>query len=680
MNNPLLDWPGDVPPWDRIGPEDLEPALDAVLADNRALVARLDDPHAASWAAVVEPLELADVRLHRAFAPGSHLHGVLSTPQWRAAYEACLPKLTAYASEMGQNAALNAAFRHIADSESLNPAQRKLVDNALRDFRLAGVNLPDAEQARYRDIQQRLAELCNRFEQNLLDATDAWSWRTDDAAALAGLPAAALAAAAQRARAHDESGWRFGLDFPSYDAIITYADDRALRETIYTAYATRASDQGPHAGRWDNSPLIDEILDLRAELAQLLEHANYADYALESRMAESTAEIETLLLDLARHARPRAEQELAELTDFATARGGPTPLAPWDIAYYAEQLKTERYALSDELLKPYFALPAVLDGLFGVAGRLFGIRVEMDAKLPVWHPDVRAFRVFDEGGEEIALFFLDPYAREKKRGGAWMDDCAGRNRLGGADQRPVAILCCNFTPPTGDAPALLSHDELTTLFHEFGHGLHHMLTRVDIPGVAGINGVAWDAVELPSQFMENWCWERESLDAFARHFETGEPIPAAWLDKIRATRVFNSGLATLRQIELALFDLRLHRDHDPAAGARVLETLDAVRDEVSVLKPPSWHRLPNSFGHIFAGGYAAGYYSYKWAEILAADAYAAFTETAIFDADTGRRFRDAVLARGGSADAMELFIEFRGRKPDIGPLLRQEGLIDSEAA
>ncbi len=674
MSNPLLDWKAQTPPWSKITPQQLEPAVDAVLRDNRQLIARLTARGQPSWDTLIAPLEEADNRLHKAFSPGSHLHGVLDSPQWRAAYEACLPKLTEYGSEVGQNPALFAAYEQVARNSDLDPAQTQLLANALRDFRLSGVNLPETAKQRLREIQQRLAELGNRFQQNVLDATDGWCMVLADPADLAGIPEAAVERARRRAQARDQDGYLFGLDFPSYDAVLTYAQNRELRARVYAAYCTRASDQGPDAGRWDNGPLIEEILQLRAEEAQLLGFTSYAQLSLATKMADSPQAVENFLLELASKARPRALEELAELTEFAQAQGGPTTLEPWDLAYYSEQLKAQRYDFSDELLKPYFALPQVLKGLFAISGRLFGIQVQEAPDLSVWHADVRAFRVQDAGGELLAYFFLDPYAREKKRGGAWMDDCAGRVVGSEGAQIPVAILCCNFTPATATAPALLTHDEVTTLFHEFGHGLHHMLTRVNYLGVSGINGVAWDAVELPSQFMENWCWERESLDLFAQHFETGAAIPGVWLDRLRQSRNFNAGIQTIRQVELALFDLRVHGPKT-AEGPAVNDILRAIRAGISVIQPPAWNRFASGFSHIFGGGYAAGYYSYKWAEVLAADAFSAFEESGIFDADTGRHFRQSILERGGSADAMELFREFRGREPQVDPLLRQSGLI-----
>ncbi len=674
MTNPLLNWE-QTPPWAEIQPQHLESAMDTVLAEARTEVARLLEVGDFSWSGFGAPLEHLENRIHKAFSPGAHLHSVHNTPEWRAAYEACLPKLTEYATEMGQNTALCAAWKALAEQPDLPADARKLAANVLRDFRLSGVDLPADKKARYAEIQQRLAELSNRFESQLIDATDSWHLHLPDTSRLAGLPESALAQGRSKARTRELDGYVYGLDYPSFDAIITHADDRALREEMYQAYVTRASDQGPQAGERDNGPLMAEILALRHEEAGLLGYANFAEVSLVPKMAGSPDEVERFLLDLAHKARPAAEAQLQALTAFAVEQGASAPLQPWDTAYWSEKHKEATLGLSDELLRPYFALPQVLEGLFSVADKLFDVRVEQ-RDVPTWHPDAQVFAVL-QGGQQIAWFYTDLYAREKKRGGAWMGDCASLFVDGDLRQLPVATLTCNFRAPTDDGPALLTHDEVLTLFHEFGHGLHHMLTRVQVPGVAGINGVAWDAVELPSQFLENWCWEREALDLFARHVDSGDTLPATMLQKLRESRRYNAGMATLRQIELALFDLRLHRDYDPAIGARVEAVLQGVRDEVSLMQPPAWNRFANSFSHIFAGGYAAGYYSYKWAEVLSADAFASFREEGLFNPQTGARFRDVILAQGGSRDAAELYREFRGRDPQIDALLEQDGLLSA---
>lgn len=681
MDNPLLADPisTPLPPFDRIRPEHAEPALDQVLAQNRDALDQLLQPgRTPSWENLIEPLEELNDRLQRVWGPVAHLFSVCSTAQWRKAYNACLPKLTAYSIELSQSEPLYQAYKAIAESPdfgTFSAARRKVVSDALRDFRLSGIGLPEAEKARYKALSLRLSELQTKFEENLMDAIQAWSKHVEDEALLAGMSDSAKQAAREKAAAKNLGGWLLTLDFPSYDAVITYADDRELRREIYTAYATRASDQGPHAGRYDNGPLIEEILALRHELARLLGFANYAELSLATKMAESTAQVEEFLCELAQRAKPRAVAELEELRRFAAQTDGLADLQPWDIAYYSEKLKERQLGLNEETLRPYFPLPAVLRGMFGLVERLYGIRIEPAPGIAVWHPDVSTWALKDSQGAEFGLFYLDPYARPEKRSGAWMDECIGRRRIGERVQNPSAYLVCNFTPPLPGQPALLTHEEVLTLFHEFGHGLHHLMTRVDEASVSGIRGVAWDAVELPSQFMENWAYDPTTLRSFARHWQTGEPLPDELIEKLRASRTFQSGLATVRQLEFGLFDLRLHRDYDPARGARLLETIDAVRNEVAVIKPPAFNRMPWSFSHIFAGGYAAGYYSYKWAEVLSADAFAAFEEAG-FAPETGIRFRDTVLAQGGSKEAMELFIEFRGRKPSVEPLLRHSGLLD----
>ncbi|HEY0973839.1 MAG TPA: M3 family metallopeptidase [Solimonas sp.] len=689
MLNPLLR-PADsqpLPAFDAIRPEHAAPALDAVLADNRAAVQQLLASGAApEWDRFVEPLEEMSDRLQRAWGPVSHLFGVNSTAEWRAAFNACLPKLTEYSLELSQSEPLFRAYEALAASPEFagyNAARRKSVTDALRDFRLSGIGLPPEQKARYKTISMRLSELQTKFEENLMDAIQAWSLPIADERRLSGMTDSAKAAARAKAQAKADAkdgakrpdGWLLTLDFPSYDAVITYADDRALREEIYRAFATRASDQGPQAGQFDNSPLMAEILALRHEQAQLLGYRNFAELSVATKMADSPDAIETFLQNLASRARPRAEAELAELRAYARKRDRVEDLQPWDIAYYSEKLKQEKLGLSEEELRPYFPLPSVLDGMFGLVQRLYGIHIERAPEVTAWHADVAAYALRDGNGAPIGLFYLDNFARPEKRSGAWMDECINRRRTARGIQQPVAYLTCNFTPPLPGQPALLTHEEVLTLFHEFGHGLHHLLTRVDEAAVAGIHGVAWDAVELPSQFMENWAYDTATLRGFARHWQTGEVLPDALIDKLRASRSFQTGLATLRQIEFGLFDLRLHRDFDPARSARVLETLQAVRDEVAVMKPPAYNRMPCSFGHVFAGGYAAGYYSYKWAEVLSADAFAAFEESD-FSAETGHRFRDTILAQGGSREAMDLFIEFRGRKPEIDALLRHTGLLD----
>ncbi|MBK1700581.1 oligopeptidase A [Thiococcus pfennigii] len=674
MDNPLLSMTG-LPAFTQIRPEHVEPAIDQLLARCRARIAELTAPdHLPTWESFVEPLDLADDELSRAWSPVSHLNGVMNSEALRAAYNACLPKLTDYGTEVGQNEALFRAYQAVAGQEHLDAAQRKVLENALRDFHLSGVDLPPEKKARYKEISLALSQLTSRFSDNLLDATNAWSKRIDDEAALAGLPASARELAAQTATQRGETGFLLTLDLPSYLPVMTYADDRALRREVYEAFGTRASDQGPHAGQWDNGEVMEQILALRHELAQLLGFANYAERSLATKMARSCDQVVAFLEDLAARSIGRARAELEEVAAFARDQHGLDRLEPWDVAYYSEKLRVHRYAISQEDLRPYFPLPRVLGGLFGVVERLFDIRIREVEGVETWHPDVRFFEIRDAGGTLRGQFYLDPFARQNKRGGAWMDVCTNRIHTTAYDQLPVAYLVCNFAPPIGERPSLLTHNEVETLFHEFGHGLHHMLTRVDYPAVAGINGVPWDAVELPSQFLENWCWERASLDLIAAHWESGAPLPEDLFARMLAAKNFQSGMQMVRQLEFALFDFRLHREYDPARGGRVYEILDAVRDQVAVIKPPPFHRFAHGFSHIFAGGYAAGYYSYKWAEVLSADAFSLFEERGVLDTETGRSFRENILEQGGAADAMDLFVRFRGREPRVDALLRHAGI------
>ncbi len=677
MSNPLLELEG-LPPFSRIAPEHVEPAVDCLVSGNRSEVERLlDEVSEPDWYNFIEPLEELEDRLSRAWSPVSHLHAVMDSEPLREAYNACLPKLSDYGTEMGQNERLFRAYAQVAEqAEGLPQPQRKLLENALRDFRLSGVDLPAEKKARFREIASNLSELTARFEENLLDATNAWQKRVTDETLLAGLPPSALDLARQTAEQRGEAGWLFTLEFPSYHPVVTYADNRDLRREFYEAYSTRASDQGPDAGRFDNSEVMEAILALRHELAQLLGYRNYAERSLATKMARTPEEVTGFLRDLARRARPQAERELQELRDYAREHHGVETLEAWDIPYYSEKLRQHRYSISQEALKPWFPETRVIPGMFEVIGRLFGVTIrQSDEQVDVWHPDVRFYEVRDTGsGELLGQFYFDLYARPKKRGGAWMADCISRMKTRNREQNPVAFMTCNFTPPVGEKPALLTHDEVQTLFHEFGHGLHHMLTQVDWPSISGISGVAWDAVELPSQLMENWCWEREALDLFSGHYETGEPLPQALFERMLAARNFQSAMQMLRQVEFALFDFRIHLEYEPERGGRIYEILQEVRDEVAVVKPPAWNRFAHGFSHIFGGGYAAGYYSYKWAEVLSADAFSLFEENGVLDPETGMLFRQNILEKGGSADAMELFVAFRGREPSIEPLLRHTGI------
>nr|WP_298522281.1 oligopeptidase A [uncultured Halomonas sp.] len=677
-NNPLLEH-HSLPPFGEIQPDHVVPAIEQILDENRDAIDRLAEKAAQSprWSTLAAPLEELNDRLSQAWSPVSHLNGTMNTPALREAYQTCLAKLSDYGTWLGQHEGLFRAYQALKDSPpygDLDHAQRRSVDNTLRDFHLAGVDLPTEKKRRYGEIQAKLSELSNSFSNNVLDATQAWHKDIDDAAQLDGLPQSALDTLKANAEAKNIKGYRITLDFPSFFPVLTYANDRELRREVYTAFATRASDQGPNAGEYDNAKNIEQILALRHELAQLLGFDTYADYSLATKMADSPAQVLEFLEDLARRAYPQAQEEFNELVAFAEETLGLTNLEPWDVGYASEKLRESRYAISQEQLRPYFPAPKVINGLFKVTERLYGVQFVEDESVPRYHPDVRFFEI-RESNVPIAGFYLDLYAREGKRGGAWMDECrVRRQREDGSLQLPVTYLTCNFTRPVGDKPALLTHDEVTTLFHEFGHGLHHMLTQQSVADVSGINGVAWDAVELPSQFMENFCWEREGLDLLASHVDSGERLPDELLEKLQAARNFQSAMGMLRQIEFSLFDFRLHHELQEPTARDVQTLLDEVRDKLSVVPRADFNRFQTSFSHIFAGGYAAGYYSYKWAEVLSADAYSAFEEAGIFNEETGTRFRQEILEQGGSRDAAELFRAFRGRDPSVDPLLRHSGI------
>ena len=676
MTNPLLEMAG-LPPFSKIKPEHVEPALDALLAESGQVV---EDLLAAtteySWDNLVQPLEEMEERLGRVWSPVSHMNSVVNSDELREAYNACLPKLSDYATEMGQHEGLYQAFKQIADGddyEALDTAQKKIIDNAMRDFRLSGIDLPKDKQARYKGIMQEQSGLTSKFGENVLDATNAWKLQITDESRLSGLPESALGMAKQIAEREEQDGWVFNLEYPSYLPVMTYADDRALRQEVYTAFVTRASDEGPHDKKYDNTPVMEQILALRHEAAQLLGFKNYAEKSLATKMAQSTEQVLAFLNDLAERSLPLAKQELEELRAFAKQEHGMGDLEAWDVTYYSEKLQQHKYAISQEELKPYFPEDKILSGMFAVVERLYGFNISERKDVDVWHEAVRFFEISDANGVR-GQFYLDLYARPHKRGGAWMDDCITRMQTVEGVQAPVAYLTCNFSAPIGDDPALFTHDEVLTMFHEFGHGLHHMLTQVDYPSVSGISGVPWDAVELPSQFMENWCWQKQALADIAGHYQTGEPLPDELFDKMIAAKNFQSAMQMVRQLEFSIFDFRMHLEYDPAKGGRIYEILDDVRKQVAVMQPSPFNRFPHSFGHIFAGGYAAGYYSYKWAEVLSADAFAHFEENGIFDRDTGLKFLTTVLEQGGSREPMELFIEFRGREPSIDALLRHSGL------
>jgi oligopeptidase A len=668
----------ELPDFPALQPQAVEPAFTELLAHNRrAIEELLDVVQEPTWQALIEPLEALDNRLEKAWAPVGHLNGVTNTPEWRKAYETVLPLLTEYGTQLGQNRRLYEAYLKLQQSAAyaeLSEARRKVVDNALRDFRLSGVALDGAAKERYGELRQQLADLHTRFSNNVLDATQGWFKHITDAALLAGIPETALQTFKQAAQTRDLEGYVITLDAPAYLPAMQYADNRELRRELYTAYSTRASEQGPQAGQWDNSRLIEQILAARHELAQLLGFANYAEYSLATKMAESTTAVVDFLEDLAQRSRALAQNDYRELQDFAARELNLADLQVWDVPYISEKLRLARYALSQEELRPYFPAQKVLSGLFAVVEKLFDVHFVADATIATWHSDVQVFNL-QRGSEIIARCYLDLYARSGKRGGAWMDNCRSRRMdSAGKVQLPVAFLTCNFTAPTAESPSLLTHSEVTTLFHEFGHGLHHMLTKIDAMPVAGINGVAWDAVELPSQFLENWCWEPSAIPLLSGHYQSGEPLPAALLDKMLAAKNFQAGLFMLRQIEFSLFDFKLHRDYSAQQPRPAQDIIDEVRREIAVYPLPAFNRFQHGFTHIFAGGYAAGYYSYKWAEVLSADAFSAFEEEGIFNRDTGARFLHEILECGGAREPMQLFVAFRGRKPSVDALLRHCGI------
>lgn len=674
-DNPLLTYT-DLPPYSHIDAEQVVPAIDNVLASNRQAIDSLlkNPPSPLTWENTALVLDEINEKLSKTWSPVSHLNAVMNNEALRVAYEACLPKLSSYSTEMGQNKPLYELYQALNNcpaANNFNTSQQSILKHILRDFHLSGIDLPPAEQQRYGEIQAQLAELSNKFSNQLLDATQAWTKHITHEQALKGIPESAKQQMAQSAKAKNLTGWLITLEYPCYSAVITYADDRALREEIYQAYCTRASDQGPIANKFDNGPVMQQILALRHELAILLGFNNYAELSLADKMAETPEQVLNFLNDLAERSKPFAEQDLKELSSFV-AEQGITTLQNWDVSYYSEKLREARYSISDEALRVYFPINKVLAGLFNLVNQLYGIEIHELTDFDTWHPDVRLFAI-QEQGKIIGRFFFDLYARPHKRGGAWMDGARDRYQNSqGEIITPVANIVCNFMPASHGQPALLTHDEVTTLFHEFGHGLHHMLTQVNQLGASGINGVAWDAVELPSQFMENWCWQAQSLALISSHYQTGEPLPKELLEKMLAAKNFQSALMMVRQLEFSLFDFELHTHFGD--GRTIEQVLASVREKVAVLKPPAYNRFANSFAHIFAGGYAAGYYSYKWAELLSADAFSRFEEEGILNSQTGRLFRDTILAKGGSQEPLALFIEFRGREPNIEALLRHSGL------
>lgn len=678
MTNPLIDFQG-LPPFSLITPEQVLPAVKALIERCKNTIEKVVQEPNPTWENFVVPLDESGEKLSRAWSPISHLNAVKNSPALREAYQAALPLLSEYSTWVGQHKGLYQGYLALKNSPEFNQlskAQKKAIENSLRDFELSGIGLTPEKQQRYGEIVARLSELSSQFSNNVLDATMGWEKIIQDEAELAGLPESALAAAKQAAQAKGLEGYRFTLEFPSYLPVITYCENRALREEMYRAFVTRASDEGPNAGKWDNSEIMEEILSLRVELAQLLGFEHYTERSLATKMAENPQQVLDFLNNLADRAKGQGEKELAELKAYCQREFGIAELAPWDIAFYSEKQKQQLYAINDEELRPYFPENRVLNGLFEVVKRVFNIRAVERFDVDTWHQDVRFFDLVDAQNQVRGGFYLDLYARENKRGGAWMDDCIGRRRKpDGSIQTPIAYLTCNFNGPIGDKPALFTHDEVTTLFHEFGHGIHHMLTQIEVPDVAGINGVPWDAVELPSQFMENWCWEKEALDFISGHFETDEPLPKEKLAQLLKAKNYQAAMFVLRQLEFGLFDFVLHHQYQVGKKGQILDTLKSIKEKVAVIKGVDWARTPHSFSHIFAGGYAAGYYSYLWAEVLSADAFSRFEEEGIFNPQTGQSFLDEILTQGGSEEPMALFKRFRGREPQLDALLRHKGIV-----
>ncbi|MCT8533588.1 oligopeptidase A [Glaesserella parasuis] len=675
MSNPLLNNTG-LPKFSQIQPEHVVPAIEQLIQQCRDTIEQVSQIDTPTWENFYLPQAITGDKLSRAWSPVGHLNSVKNSSELREAYQACLPMLSEYSTWVGQHQGLYQGYVKLKNSPEFatySLAQKKAIENSLRDFELSGISLPADKQKRYGEISARLSELSSQFSNNVLDATMGWDIVIDDDADLKGLPESALEGAKLSAQSKEKSGYRFTLEFPSYLPVMTYCENRELRQKMYEAYNTRASDQGPNAGKWDNSAIMAETLELRLELAKLLGFESYVELSLATKMAENPTQVVDFLEGLANRSKEQGKKELAELKAFAKESYGVSELQPWDIAFYSEKQKQALYAINDEELRLYFPEERVLSGLFELVKRIFGMRVEEQKEFDSYHENVRFFNIFDETDRLRGSFYLDLYARENKRGGAWMDDCINQKRLAdGSLQKPVAYLTCNFNKPIGDKPALFTHDEVTTLFHEFGHGIHHMLTEIDVGDVSGINGVPWDAVELPSQFLENWCWEEDALAFISGHYQTGEPLPKEKLTQLLKAKNFQAAMFVLRQLEFGLFDFRLHMS-EPKENI-VLDTLKAVKAQVAMVELPTFVRTPHSFSHIFAGGYAAGYYSYLWAEVLSADVFARFEEEGIFNCEVGQSFLDNILTRGGSEEPMVLFERFRGRKPTLDALLRHKGI------
>ena len=677
-SNPLLYLAG-LPKFNEVKPEHISPAIDSLIAEGRALVETLaTQTEAPTWENFALKLEDHSEKLGRAWSQVGHMNAVVNSPELREAYNENLAKLTDYGSDMSQDERLYAKYKAIQASAAfakLSPTQQTIINHEVRDFKLGGAELPEAQKARFKAVSEELSKLGSKFEENILDNTNDFAHYVEDVADLAGIPADAIEAAAEAAKEAGKAGYKFSLQFPSYMPVLQYGENRALRETLYRAYATRASEFSKQ--EWDNTKLISDILKLKQEEAQMLGFKNYAELSLATKMADTPAQVTEFLDTLAKRAKPYAERDMQELVAYAK-KLGITDMQAWDVGYVSEKLREEKYAFSDQEVKQYFPEDKVLAGLFKVTETIFGVQVRK-ADAPLWHKDAAFYEISDSANKPIAYFYLDLYARNNKRGGAWMDECITRRKKANGVELPVAYLTCNFSAPVGGKPALFTHDEVITMFHEFGHGLHHMLTQVDEYGVSGIKGVEWDAVELPSQFMENFCWEWEVLRHMTAHVDTGAQLPRELFDKMIAAKNFQAGMQTVRQIEFSLFDMRLHGEFDalnpnPSGPQTALELIEQIRDEVAVVRPPKWNRFPNSFSHIFAGGYAAGYYSYKWAEVLSADAYSLFEELGVLSEQAGSRFKNEVLAKGGSRSAMESFVAFRGREPSMDALLRHNGM------
>ncbi|MDH5472723.1 MAG: oligopeptidase A [Gammaproteobacteria bacterium] len=678
MSNPLLDITA-LPQFSKIKADQVKPAIDKILKENRKKLSEVLEQNKVnvSWQSIIQPLEEMDNQLSRSWSPVRHLNSVMNSDEMRKAHDACVPELSAYSTEMAQNEKLYQAYIHLSESKEFNTLsddKKRTIENALLKFKLSGIGLDKDSKEKFKQIKQELSELKTKFEHNVLDATQEWKLQVSSESALSGLPDYAKAMGRQEAKNEKIPGWIFTLDAPSYMAIMTYADDRELRKEMYQAFTTRASNEGPDAGKFDNTEIIESILQHRKDLARLLGFNNYAELSIADKMADTTDDVLKFLNDLVSKSRSRAMQEFDELKKFSEQDCDLENLEAWDVAYCSEKLKQKEYGISQEELKPYFPAPKVILGLFNIVKQLYGITITEKNDIDVWHKDVTFYEITDEQNELRGCFYLDLYARANKRGGAWMDECVSRMNYKDKIQIPVAYLTCNLTAPVENDPALLTHNEVTTLFHEFGHGLHHMLTRVDTLFVSGINGVEWDAVELPSQFMENWCWEKEGLEMIASHYQTGEALPENLFTKLIKAKNFQSAMFMVRQLEFALFDFRLHMEYGTDKFKGVQALLDEVRSQVAVFIPPEFNKFQNSFTHIFAGGYSAGYYSYKWAEVLSADAFSRFEENGIFDQKTGKAFLNNILEKGGSAKAMDLFKAFMNREPQIDALLRHSGL------